>query len=101
MKNELTKDYWTYFISRCPDTGRINVEINPISYWKRENCLADQYTDEEWDDLRPTLEKFDLYEVVESTFETLQIKNTGEMENLLLSEGFVKMPDFEKEMSQY
>ena len=97
----MTKNYWTYYIDRCSDTKLLNVYINPIQYWKDEECLADQYSDEEWNDLEPILDILGLYEVVESTFETEEFLHEEDLEQALLNEGFVKQPDFEMWLAEY
>lgn len=66
------------------------ISINTKECWNKNHHLTDHYTDEEWDDLGPILEKLKFEEMQEATYTTeLEYYPTKEsLHDALIREGF-------------
>jgi hypothetical protein len=76
------------------------ISINTKECWEKNHQLTDHYTEEEWDELNPVLEKLGLDEIMESVYtaEFDRYSTKQELHDALIEAGFEFNSEFHKWM---
>ena len=106
VKHRVPAGTFLYCIMRDPDFEDgdpglpYHININTVACWKKEKCLADHYSKQEWGILTPVLDELGLEESMESTYtyNETEIKSLTELVNQLEAHGFERDTEFNKFM---